>query len=169
MRAASLRRWNGNSAQATKHVMKMLDIPPVWLLAALVVAWWQSSQMPAGLDFGGAWADFAGGLLVGAGLLLMVLAFVEMRRHRTTVIPHQEASHLVTTGIFSRSRNPIYLGDALILFGLILRWDAVLSLPLVPILVWILEKRFILAEEDRLRRKFRTEFARYCQKTRRWV
>jgi len=44
-----------------------------------------------------------------------------------------------------------------------------LSLPLIPIFVWIVEKRFILAEEDRLRRKFRAVFAQYCRKTRRWV
>ena len=44
-----------------------------------------------------------------------------------------------------------------------------LSLPLVPVLLWVLENRFVIPEEDRLRRKFRAEFARYCQKTRRWV
>jgi protein-S-isoprenylcysteine O-methyltransferase Ste14 len=75
----------------------------------------------------------------------------------------------VQSGIFSRTRNPIYIGDALILLGLILYWDAVLALPLVPIFVWIIEKRFVIPEENRLRRKFRADFARYCQKTRRWV
>ena len=57
----------------------------------------------------------------------------------------------------------------IVLALLILRWDAVLALPLVPILLMLLEKRFVIPEEDRLRRKFRAEFARYCQKTRRWV
>lgn len=144
-------------------------MPPVWLLACLVLAWLQASQYALGLSFGGAWADFAGGILVGGGLILMVLAFAEMRRHRTTIIPHETPERLVQTGIFSRTRNPIYMGDALILLGLILRWDAVLSLPLVPVFVWIVEKRFIGPEEDRMRRKFGMEFARYCQKTRRWI
>ncbi len=149
-------------------MLKWIDIPPVWLLAFAVVAWLQAAYWPLGLSFGGAWADLAGGLLVGGGLVLMAMAFAEFRRHKTTVIPHQEADRLITSGIFKRSRNPIYLGDALILTGLILRWDAVLALPLVPIFFWIIEKRFILAEEDRLRRKFRMDFARYCEKTRRW-
>ena len=144
-------------------------MPPVWLLACLVLTWIQASHYAFGLSFGGAWADFAGGVLVGGGVLLMVLAFAEMRRHRTTVIPHEIPERLVQTGIFSRTRNPIYMGDALILLGLILRWDAVLSLPLVPVFVWIVEKRFIEPEEDRMRRKFGMEFARYCQKTRRWI
>lgn len=148
---------------------EIIDIPPVWLGAALVIAWVQSSDYSYGLSFGGAWADFAGGILVGGGLVLMALAFYEFNNHRTTVIPHRDADQMVTTGIYSRSRNPIYVGDVLVLFGLILSWDAVLSLPLIPIFVWIIEKRFIIPEENRLRRKFRADFARYCQKTRRWV
>ena len=148
---------------------KWLDMPPVWLVGALVLAWCQSRLLPLGLGLGGVWMDFLGGLLVGAGLLLLALAIYEMRRQRTTVIPHQEADHLVTTGIFSRSRNPIYVGDALILTGFVLYWDAVLSLILIPIFIWVIETRFIIPEEDGLRRKFRAEFARYCQKTRRWV
>ena len=149
--------------------MRWLDIPPVWLAAALAVAWWQSGQFSYGLSFGGAGADFLGGLLVGAGVLLALLAVYEMRRQRTTVVPHREAQALVSTGIFSRTRNPIYLGDLLILAGFILSWDAVLSLPLLPILLWVLEKRFVIPEEDRLRRKYRAEFARFCEKTRRWL
>ena len=149
--------------------MRWLDIPPVWLAAALAVAWWQSGQFSYGLSFGGAWADFLGGLLVGAGVLLALLAVYEMRRQRTTVVPHREAQALVSTGIFSRTRNPIYLGDLLILAGFILSWDAVLSLPLLPILLWVLEQRFVIPEEDRLRRKYRAEFARFCEKTRRWL
>ncbi|UYV39583.1 isoprenylcysteine carboxylmethyltransferase family protein [Rhodobacteraceae bacterium D3-12] len=149
--------------------MKWIDIPPVWLGIFIGLAWAQAVYLPLGLNFGIGFADFLGGVLVGGGLVLMALAVYEMRRHQTTVIPHREADRLVQSGIFSRSRNPIYLGDMLILAGLILRWDAVLALPLVPIFLWWIERRFILPEEDRLRRKFRADFARYCQKTRRWV
>ncbi len=149
-------------------MIKWIDIPPVWLFGFAALAWWQGRLLPMGLSFGGGWADFFGGILVGAGLLLIALAFAEFRRHRTTVIPHREAERLITGGIFKRTRNPIYLGDALVLAGLILRWDAVLALPLLPGFVWVIEKRFIEAEEDRLRRRFRMDFARYCQKTRRW-
>ncbi|MGD9864369.1 MAG: isoprenylcysteine carboxylmethyltransferase family protein [Pseudodonghicola sp.] len=149
--------------------MKWLDIPPVWLLGAAVLAWGQGRYYPAGLGFGGAWADFVGGLLVGGGLLLMLLAAYELRRQHTTIIPHKTPSRLVQSGIYSRSRNPIYLGDVLVLAGLILRFDAVLALPLVPILTWVLERRFIIPEEDRMRRTFKADFARYERKVRRWV
>jgi len=44
-----------------------------------------------------------------------------------------------------------------------------LALPLVPLFVGIIDGRFILPEGKRLRRKFRQDFFRYTQKTRRWL
>ncbi|WP_170784172.1 methyltransferase family protein [Ruegeria lacuscaerulensis] len=149
--------------------MQKIDIPPIWLLAAAGLAWLQAQFLPMGLSFSGWFTDLLSGLLIGGGVILAVLAVVEFRRHKTTVLPHQVPTQMVQTGIFKRSRNPIYLGDVLILTGLVLRFDAVLSLVLIPIFTWLLERRFIVPEEDRLRRKFRAEFARYEQQTRRWV
>jgi len=149
--------------------MKWLDLPPIWLAGFVALAWVQAQYYPFGLNFGGALADLAGGLLVGGGLVLMALAFVEFRKHRTTIIPHNVPSALIQSGIFSRSRNPIYLGDALVLAGLILRFDAVVSLPLIPVFIWVIERRFILPEEGRIRREFKEVFAKYERKVRRWV
>ena len=149
--------------------MKWIDIPPVWLLLALAISWQISVLQPQALAISHPVLDLLGGLLVGAGLVLMLLAVAEMRRRKTTVIPHLEADALVTTGVFSRSRNPIYLGDALVLAGLALRWDAPVALMLVPLFMSTLTQRFITPEENRLRRKFRADFARYCEKTRRWL
>lgn len=149
--------------------MKKIDLPPVWLLLFAVLAWIQSRHYSLGLSFGGGWADFVGGLLVGGGVVLILMAAVEFRRHKTTIHPHGVSSALIQSGIYNKSRNPIYLADALILAGLILRWDAVLSLALVPILVWVLEKRFIIPEENRMRQMFRVDFARYEGKVRRWL
>lgn len=150
-------------------MLKWIDTPPVWLLAALALAWTQARHYPLGLGFGGYWADFVGGLLIGGAVLLFAMALVAFRQTRTTIIPHREAERLITSGIYAHSRNPIYLADTLILTGFILRWDAVPALVLIPIFVWIIEKRFIEPEEKMLRRKFRADFARYCRKTRRWL
>jgi len=103
------------------------------------------------------------------GLALMVLAILEMRRKKTTPIPHMEADALVSSGIFAFSRNPIYLGDLIVLFGLSLRWGSLIGLLLIPALYYVLQKRFIEAEEGRLRAKFGTEFDDYCTQTRRWL
>ncbi len=146
-----------------------LDIPPVWLVGFAALAWWQARAAPMGLSLKGGFTGFLSGLLIGAAVIVFVLAVIEFRRYRTTIHPHHPSNVLITSGIYRWSRNPIYLADIVLLAGLILRWDAVLSLPLVPILLWVLEKRFIIPEENRLRRSFRADFARYCQNTRRWV
>ncbi|MBO9450208.1 isoprenylcysteine carboxylmethyltransferase family protein [Tropicibacter sp. R16_0] len=149
--------------------MQKIDLPPLWLVGFAALAWAQGRFFSMGLSLDGPITDLLSGILIGAGLLLMVLAVTEMRRHQTTLWPHETAQSLVQTGIFKRTRNPIYLGDVLILAGLILRFDAVLALPLVPIFAWVLERRFVIPEENRLRRTFRADFARYQGKTRRWV
>jgi protein-S-isoprenylcysteine O-methyltransferase Ste14 len=99
----------------------------------------------------------------------MALAVFEFMRHKTTVIPHQHASALIDTGIFARTRNPIYLGDALVLAGLCLRWEANLSLLLVPMFMVLITKRFILDEEARLQDGFGTAVQHYKAKSPRWV
>ncbi|WP_299894667.1 isoprenylcysteine carboxylmethyltransferase family protein [uncultured Ruegeria sp.] len=149
--------------------MRWIDVPPVWLIAFAALAWLQAKYLKLGLSLEGGLTDLLSGVLIGGGLLMAVLAVVEFRRHKTTVVPHETPSSMVQSGIYKRSRNPIYAGDVLILAGLILRFDAVLSLVLVPVFAWVLERRFILPEEDRLRRTFRADFARYERKTRRWV
>ena len=149
--------------------MKWIDIPPVWLFLALAMAWGIAEVQPLWLAWDGALPDFLGGLLVGGGVLLMVLAMVEMQKWRTTVIPHREARHLVTSGIFRRSRNPIYLGDALLLAGLALYWGAPVALLLVPLFAYTIAVRFIEAEEERLRRSFGAAFDAYASKTPRWL
>ena len=149
--------------------MKWIDLPPVWLASFAMLAYLQSRVLTMGLSLAHPVTMLLAGLLVGAGIVLTLLSVMEFRRHKTTIIPHQVPNSLIQTGVFKRSRNPIYLADVLILAGLVLWWDAVLSLVLVPILFWILETRFVIPEEDRLRRTFRADFARYAQKTRRWL
>ena len=148
---------------------RWLNIPPVWLALALVIAYFQAWYVHFDLSLSHPITDMVAGLSIGAGVLLMALAVIEMRRQRTTVIPHREADHLVTTGVFKWTRNPIYLGDALVLFGFILQWDAVLSLAILPIFIMAIDYGFIVHEEDRLRRKFRSDFERYMRDTRRWI
>jgi len=149
--------------------MKWIDIPPVWLGLALLVSYWIGQLHLFGISVSHPITEAMSVLTIGVALVLMVLAVVQMYRHKTTVIPHLEADNLVQSGIFGYTRNPIYLGDVVILAGFILRWDAVLALPLVPVLFWVLQTRFILGEEDRLRRKFPQAFESYAATTRRWL
>lgn len=110
-----------------------------------------------------------GGLCVALGVATIVAAALEFLRHKTTIIPHQTPARIIESGIFSLSRNPIYLGDTLVLAGFVLRFGAWPSLVLVPIFVWWIEKRFITPEEDRMRTAFEGDFVRYERNVRRWL
>jgi len=144
--------------------VKWVDLPPVWLLGFLFLG----ATMPRGEAIFYE-QSLMGSCLVVVGLIFMALAVVQMRRHRTTVIPHRTASALVTTGIFAQTRNPIYLGDAFVLCGALFYWQSHLpALILVPAFMWVITQRFIKPEEARLDAAFGEAFTEYCAATRRW-
>ena len=145
----------------------MLDMPPLWLLLFAVVLWWLGQLIEMPINF--APVRFFGTGLVGSGIVLIVMAAWQFRQHKTTIIPHQKASVLLDIGVYAQSRNPIYLADVLILAGLSLRWNIPHGLLLVPIFMWVIQTRFILPEEARLRDSFGPAFDAYERKVRRWV
>ncbi len=145
---------------------RALDYPPVWLAAFLIPAWIVGAALPLPLPD---WLRLAGTGLAILGAGLSFLALPRFLVARTTIIPHREPEALITGGIYRISRNPIYLGDVMILLGLILRWEAVIALALVPAYAWVLHRRFIAPEEARLHAAFGAEFESYCRRTRRWI
>ena len=145
--------------------MKRVDLPPIWLVGFLLIA--------SGLPRGGViipWQSLAGRGLIFVGLVLMALAVVQMLRHKTTVIPHRQPDAMVTTGVFGLTRNPIYLGDACVLAGVLLYWQTYLiGWLLVPAFIWVITIRFIKPEEVRLQEKFGAAFDAYTKRVRRWL
>jgi protein-S-isoprenylcysteine O-methyltransferase Ste14 len=106
----------------------------------------------------------AGAALTGAGLL-------SFRHARTTVNPMkpQSAASLVRSGVYSISRNPMYLGLLVVLFA----WAAYLSTvwALLGPLVYVLYiNRFQIAPEERiLSAKFGASYAEYKARVRQWI
>lgn len=152
---------------------RWIDIPPVWLALCLAAAWAgrQPSLFPSGSPYAalGQGFDLLAILLVAAGIGLMAWALLTMARARTTPVPHQPPAALVMTGPFRLTRNPIYLGDALVLSGALLWWHAWVMAWLLPLFVWIITVRFIRPEEARLRTAFGPDFEAWAARTRRWL
>ena len=146
-------------------MLKWIDLPPVWLVLFLLLG----AAMPRGEEIFYEQA-LMGICLILAGLAFMVIAVIQMWRHKTTVIPHRQPDAMVTTGMFGQTRNPIYLGDAFVLCGFLFYWQAHLpALILVPAFMWVITVRFIKPEEDRLRAKFGEAFDIYAAHVRRWL
>lgn len=143
-------------------MLRQIDIPPLWLGVSLALAW--------ALSFLLAVPFVAAGLvLIALGAGLMGIAVVQMVLARTTFIPRRNPAALVSGGAFAISRNPIYLGDALILTGVILVWGALFALPLVPAFMWLITRRYIRDEEMRLHAAFGPDYTAWAARTGRWL
>lgn len=150
----------------TARLLRQWESPPTCLALFLALAWVQSRFLPV-FDAGAA-GRIAGAGLIAAGLGVMLLAVLQFRRHKTTVLPRETPTAFIETGIYRLSRNPIYLADALILAGAALRWDPG-GLVLVPLFAAVIRNRFIRGEEAGLRASFGPVFDAYAARTRRWL
>jgi protein-S-isoprenylcysteine O-methyltransferase Ste14 len=152
--------------------MKILDalIPPPIVTAIAIACIWFANRTGWGRV---AWQvpHWLVGVLIGFALLLMLLAVIEMFRQRTTVNPltPNRSSALVTNGIFKFSRNPIYLGDALLIAAAGLFFSNLVVIPVLVAFVAYINRFQIIPEECALQSKFAIAFGNYVGQTRRWL
>jgi protein-S-isoprenylcysteine O-methyltransferase Ste14 len=106
-----------------------------------------------------------------AGIVASILGALEFRRARTTLNPLKpdEASALVTSGIFRWTRNPMYLGMALVLLGWGLYVGNFGALVLIGAFVSYIDRFQIDPEERALQARFGATFADYRKRVRRWL
>lgn len=111
---------------------------------------------------------------IGAIWLVMALSFlaaslVKFFKTKNTVILIKPASSLQTTGIYSISRNPMYVGLAFLYLAIscfIGNWWNVI---LLPLLILIVQGYVIRREEKYLERAFGETFLDYKSRVRRWL
>jgi protein-S-isoprenylcysteine O-methyltransferase Ste14 len=99
---------------------------------------------------------------------IAVLAGREMARARTAIHPGKPAAALVRTGVFARSRNPIYLGFVFFIVGFGLATANPWMILLAPILLLYVQERIIKREERYLTQRFGPDFIDYRKRVRRW-
>jgi len=79
------------------------------------------------------------------------------------------AEDLVTTGIFSHCRNPLYAGNILMLTGVGILANSLLYVVVVIPLFCFIYQCIVMAEEHFLRNKFGQQFINYCARVNRWI
>jgi protein-S-isoprenylcysteine O-methyltransferase Ste14 len=146
-----------------------------WLPPPLVVAAFAAAMWTVSWHFRVALLSFAAPsrlaiVFLALGLLLMIAAVLALSAARTTVNPLRpsRASKLVTRGIFRVSRNPIYLGDALVLAALALWLGNAANFVLLALFVAYIDRLQILPEERALTTLFGPAYLDYCARVRRW-
>ncbi len=152
--------------------MRALIPPPVVFLLCGALMWfadWLWPAFDARLSGHGGifWVVFICGLLVTVSGVATIL------KHRTEIHPNRtalpKATHLVTDGIFHYTRNPIYLGMAIMLIGWMFRLENWLTLAGPILFVGFINSFQIQPEEEILEKLFGEEFRRYKARVRRWV
>jgi protein-S-isoprenylcysteine O-methyltransferase Ste14 len=112
---------------------------------------------------------FAGAVLIVLGVLFVVLARREFSRCRQPTDPGFPTSEIISTSVFSISRNPLYLGGVLILAGISLvfnlPWVLILLIPSVFACYTVL----IAPEERYLAARFGEQYRAYTAKVHRWI
>jgi len=149
-------------------MVKRVIYPPIWLLLGLI-AIFVCNEYYSGPRFTSLAGQLAGGLLIIAGLLLLVIAAGLFSRAKTGVIPFRNVSALVTSGIYRYTRNPMYLGMVAILLGCAITVGSSVALLVPPLFAVIVEMRFIRPEEALLRDMFPEQYPAYCERVRRWM
>lgn len=89
-------------------------------------------------------------------------------RQGTAIIPYKPATKLVVTGVYRWTRNPMYLGMALIYLGLVLLLNSLPALVLLLAVVAVIQSQVIAREEAYLKREFGASYVAYQSKVRAW-
>ena len=149
------------------HVVRVP--PPLYYGAAFAVGMALRSTGTA-LSFNTSAATVAvGGSVVALGLGLAAAGIAEVRRARTTIVPHRPVATLLTHGVYRLSRNPMYTGLAIAYLG-----GTVLAGSRWPLLTWPLAlltvRTLVIGPEERyLTERFGQAYVDYRSRTRRWI
>lgn len=145
--------------------------PPIIYLAAIALA------VVLGLIYPLPWITepisdllFAAGWLAVAGVVAIELSAMRaLRRGNTTIRPDRASDHLVTSGAFSFTRNPIYFGNTLLMIAIGLIAGSLWFIVMALIAAFATQKLAIEREEKHLLARFGKKYIDYSKRVRRWI
>lgn len=140
-------------------ILLVIHILLAWLLGRFIALPFVVSPMIRNLGLA----------LAGIGFLLGLFSLYAFTKARTTLNPHGSVKTIVSSGVYRFTRNPIYLGMALMLIGFPLAFGNVWGIPLTPVFILLMNKLVIEHEEAYLEKKFGEAYTGYKSRVRRWL
>jgi len=157
-------------SQAGKLTSALLRLPVPWVF---VLAYLAGAGLQA-VFHSGALADYGfiapmGWVLFFLGAALAAWGWLIFRRVRTTRVPGETSTTLVTWGPYRFTRNPMYVGLAVAYLG-----EAGILHQAIPVLLLLLtivylNRVVIPVEEKRLLAVFGADYEKYRKEVRRWL
>ena len=142
--------------------------PPLIFLAGLAVGFGLEALLP-GSSVPDAVAWILGGGLLVAGLALLFSFERAFVQKKTPANPWRPTTAVATDGPYRLTRNPAYVGMALVYLGIALLSQALWVLLPLPVVLAIIDRGVIAREERYLERKFGREYLDYKRSVRRWL
>ena len=148
--------------------MKTKIPPPIIALICIVINY-LSTYLINPIKFPN--IEIIGGLILFLGVATAVLAILLFKKEKTTVNPMkpEETTTLVTTGVFSITRNPMYLGLFFFTSSTVLFFGSWFGILILMFFVWFITKFQIIPEEEAMEKLFGNKYDEYRQNVRRWI
>lgn len=157
--------------------MKKLEtlIPPPLVTLGFALVLWLLSRLDLAIQLS---FDSQDNLRLGASLLMFmaggffcIAGVLSFKRAKTTVNPlkPQQASALVTSGIYQYSRNPMYVGFGFFLIAFSIFLNTLFIIVVLPCFIVYLTRFQIIPEERALHTLFGETFSKYQSEVRRWL
>jgi protein-S-isoprenylcysteine O-methyltransferase Ste14 len=143
--------------------------PPPLIYAAGLAAGLLANRLRPTPLLPGALSKVLGWPLVAGGISLGLWGFREMRRAGTNVDPYHPTTAIVEAGPYAFTRNPLYVGMALVYAGVSARANALPAALLLPAVLHLVDRGVVKREERYLEGKFGEEYRRYKGRVRRWI
>ena len=146
----------------------LIPVPWVFVLTYLIGVAMEKSLRP-GSTPQSAVSFTIGAVVFALGAVVAGSGWVAFRRARTTTIPGEKSSELVTWGPYQFSRNPMYVGLTLAYLGEALLLRQIWPVILLPLTLAYLNWVVIPVEEGKLAEVFSTRYTVYRARVRRWI
>lgn len=113
--------------------------------------------------------NILGLLPLAVGIVLHLLAHKAFQQTDTTVDPYKKSDILITDGVFSVTRNPMYLGYLSILLAQTLLFGSLSPIIITVVYFVLVDRISIPAGEEKMAKDFGADWEEYRKKTRRWL
>ncbi|GEK11356.1 methyltransferase family protein [Pseudoalteromonas peptidolytica] len=148
--------------------MKML-LPPflflIFIIAMGLICWAAGFPHSFGFPY-----NLIGISIIGIGFVISMTGKKLFKKLETNIMAFDEPTVLVASGIYKYTRNPMYLGFTIAIFGFaILLGGSFSSFLLTAAFFLITDRWYIPYEERMMHAKFGREYEAYCRKVRRWI
>ena len=142
--------------------------PPILLIGAILAGYCLQQLWALELTNWSGWSVVAR-VLIDAGVAILITGWVQFYRAKTNITPNRPSSTLIQSGLYCRSRNPIYVAGLFLQLGIGLRMNNLWIVLLVAVSKFIFSRFIIAREEAYLERAFGEVYVDYTRQVRRWL